>query len=102
MLQRPFLPTENLVHFGDFEFLGLKCPADSTDSVLVLLMGGVEDDLQKVLIAGHATHILRRTVALTGKADRLHRNFGLHDLLQNDLMLPVITKVVNVNHRVAF
>src|ERR1035437_8117896 len=77
--------------------------ASPTDEMFVLFVCRIEDDLQELLVAGHAAHILRWATACATET-----NGDLHDivhgdyLLQHDFMPPVVSEIVLVDHRVAF
>jgi hypothetical protein len=77
--------------------------ASPTDEMFVIFVCRIEDDLQELLVAGHAAHILRWATACTtetngGLYDTVHRDY----LLQHDFMPPVVSEIVLVDHRVAF
>src|ERR1017187_4162104 len=77
--------------------------ASPTDKMFVLFVCRIEDDLQELLVAGHAAHILRWATACPTETngdlhDIVHRDY----LLQHDFMPPVASEIVLVDHRVAF
>ena len=102
MSHRPSHLGERRVHSLGAELVNevTACPANHR---LVLLVSGIENDLQELLIPVDTTHVFRWTAALTAQADRmLGRIGGCQDLLQYNLVTPIVAEVVLVDHAVAF
>jgi hypothetical protein len=60
-------------------------------------MAGICDDLQELVIPGHATHILRRAGVLPDNAQRITVRLAHRQaLLQGDAMQPGIAEIVEV------
>src|ERR1035438_9367715 len=101
MSHRPPHPLQNRVHGLQIEFLRMEPPASPPTEMAEFLVPWLEDDLQELLITGRPANIFWRAPALTGKADWLRRGIGWQDLLQHDMVQPIIAEVVDVDHRVA-
>src|SRR5215469_13237080 len=74
----PSHPRKVVVHRHYVELLRLKAshraiegrwPSSPTYVVFMLFVAGFENDLKELLISWHPSDVLRRTVALAGKAD---------------------------------
>jgi hypothetical protein len=62
---------------------------------------GLENNLQEFFISRRAAHVLRRAVPFAGKAHWAQgRMRSRQNLLQHDLMSPVVAQVVDVEHRI--
>ena len=88
MLPRPF----NSWFFVDgveIEFFRIEFSADPLQELLVLIVLGIIYRLQKIDIAPYSAYVFRRAGVLSRDASRVMRSgLGLHDLLQNDFVLP--------------
>ncbi len=90
---------EPAVSFVQVESIGLEVgPLDVAQPLqhaLVLGMVRVGDCLDQRLVAVRAATILRRTRAFAGHADRvMGGRFGRLQLLEDDLVIPTVAKVV--------
>src|SRR5258705_5599369 len=69
----------------------------------MIFVSGIEDNLEKFLIAPRPTHIFGRAMALSGKTHRtIGSFFPLQYFLQDHVVAPVVTEVVNIEERIAF
>src|SRR3954452_1790511 len=86
-----------LVHRPEVERVRIEAPADPLQHGRVLLVLGIADRLQKLLIAPDPTDILRRTGPSAGQASRVqHTRLRREHLLHEDVVLPVVAEVVQV------
>src|SRR5471030_121321 len=101
MFQRPFHPPQQFVHRLQSKLFGVKLPTSPTTEMAELLMPRLEDDLQEFLVAKRSSNILRWAPTFTSEAKRRRgRGNGGNDLLHHNLMPPIVTEIVHVNHRV--
>ena len=81
----------------------MELPARPTPKMLKFVVSRLEDDLQEFLVAERSSNIFRRAPTFTSEAKRRRGGgSGGDDLLQGNLMPPIVAKIVHVNHRVAF
>src|SRR5436190_12095413 len=100
MSVRPAHPIQDVIYGLGIKFFCVDRIACPFPIALKILVPWLEDDLQELLVAVWTSAILWRAAALTSKADRLRgAGGGGQDLLQYYFMPPVVSEIVNIDHR---
>ena len=83
------------------ELVGIECAAQPRKHFGVFGIPGIANRLHKISVAPHPADIFRRTSALTVQTARIARAlFGLQDFLDDDVMLPTIAEIVEIDETV--
>src|SRR5689334_15196696 len=101
MSQRPPHAIQNVIDRNHAEFFRLKRSTTPSSVMIKFLMARFEDHVQKLLVAARTSDVFRWAFAFSGNADRLCSALGWHELLQNNLVPPVVAEVIDVDQRIA-
>src|SRR5438552_2195203 len=100
---RPAHPVQNLIDSLQVELFGMDRISCPFPVALEIFVPWLEDHVQELLVTVWTSAIFRWTAALTGKADgRRGAVVGGQDSLQHQFMSPVVSEIVEVDHRIPF
>lgn len=92
-----------VVELGRVESFRVEVAADPLDECRVALVGRIGDGDEELLVAPRAAAVLGRACRLAGEASRHLVDLAAgEDLLDDDVVVPVVAEVVDVAELVAF